>query len=177
MARIIKKKRRRGGAAKKAATKVKVVTRRVVERAKKAYSSGRAWNVSKKDIVLSVAGAGAGAVAAPLVVSFAKDYKVPSMASSAIVAAIGGFAAYKGLKKKNMIITGAGMGMAASGAATLISSFMNKDSSTPVSGPIAAMSYRPALPSIPMAGAYSSSTMGASFRDAIITDEVSEDEV
>lgn len=176
MARIIKKKRRRGGAAKKAATKVKVITRRVVEKAKSAYRSGRAWNVSKKDIVLSVAGAGAGAVAAPLVVSLAEGYKVPSMASSAIVAAIGGFAAYKGLKKKNMIITGAGMGMAASGAATLISSFMKKDS-TPVSGPIAAMSYRPALPSIPMAGAYSSSTMGASFRDAIITDEVSEDEV
>ena len=176
MAKIIKKKRRSGGAAKKAATKIKYVTRNVVTKAKKAYRSGRSWNVSKKDIVISIAGAGAGAVAAPLVVSFAEGYKVPSVASSAIVAALGGFAAYKGLKKKNMILTGAGMGMAASATATLISGFMKKDSSS-MSGPIAAMSYRPALPSIPMAGAYTESTMGASFRDAIITDEVSEDEV
>lgn len=175
MAKIIKKKRRSGGAAKKAATKIKYVTRNVVAKAKKAYRSGRSWNVSKKDIVVSIAGAGAGAVAAPLVVSFAEGYKVPSVASSAIVAALGGFAAYKGLKKKNMILTGAGMGMAASATATLISGFMKKD--TTVSGPIAAVSYRPALPSIPMGGAYCESTMGASFRDAIITDEVSEDEV
>lgn len=172
MAKIIKGKRRRGGAAKKAATKIKYVTRNVVAKAKKAYRSGRSWNVSKKDVVLSVAGAGAGAVAAPLVVTLAEGYKVPSMASSAIIAAIGGYAAYKGLKKKNMIITGAGMGMAASATAGLISGFMKKDGT--VSGPI---SYA-ARPALPMAGAFRQSLpMGAAFCDTILTDEVSEDEV
>lgn len=174
MAKIIKKKRRSGGAAKKAATKIKYVTRNVVSKAKKAYRSGRSWNVSKKDIVISIAGAGAGAVAAPLVVNVIPS-AIPATASNALIAAAGGFLAYKGLKKKNMLITGAGMGMAASATAGLISGFMKKD--TTVSGPIAAVSYRPALPSIPMGGAYCESTMGASFRDAIITDEVSEDEV
>lgn len=174
MAKIIKKKRRSGGAAKKAATKIKYVTRNVVTKAKKAYRSGRSWNVSKKDIVISIAGAGAGAVAAPLVVNVIPS-AIPATASNALIAAAGGFLAYKGLKKKNMLITGAGMGMAASATAGLISGFMKKD--TTVSGPIAAVSYRPALPSIPMSGAYCESTMGASFRDAIITDEVSEDEV
>lgn len=174
MAKIIKKKRRRGGAAKKAATKIKYATRNVVTKAKKAYRSGRSWNVSKKDIVISVAGAGAGAVAAPLVVSVIPS-AIPATASNALIAAAGGFLAYKGLKKKNMLFTGAGMGMAASAAAGLISGFLKKDST--VSGPIATIDYRPALQSIPMAGAYRSATMGAAFRDEIITDEVSEEEV
>lgn len=174
MAKIIKSKRRSGGE-KKAATKVKYVTRRVVEKAKKAIRAGRSWNVSTKDVVISVAGAGAGAVAAPLVIKAIPE-AVPAKASSAIIAAAGGFLAYKGLKKKNMAITGAGMGMAAAATATLIDQFMNKTSKT-VSGPIATLDYRPALPSISMAGAYRSATMGASFRDAIITDDVSEEEV
>lgn len=174
MAKIIKKKRRRGGAAKKAATKIKYVTRNVVTKAKKAYRSGRSWNVSKKDIVVSIAGAGAGAVAAPLVVNVIPS-SIPATASNALIAAAGGFLAYKGLKKKNMLFTGAGMGMAASAAAGLISGFLKKDST--VSGPIATIDYRRSLPSIPMAGAFRSETMGAAFRDAIITDEVSEDEV
>lgn len=174
MAKIIKKKRRRGGAAKKAATKIKYVTRNVVTKAKKAYRSGRSWNVSKKDIVVSVAGAGAGAVAAPLVVSVISS-AIPAPASNALIAAAGGFLAYKGLKKKNMLFTGAGMGMAASAAAGLISGFLKKD--TTVSGPIATLDYLPARPSIPMAGAYRSATMSAAFRDAIITDDVSEEEV
>ena len=173
MAKIIKSKRRSGGE-KKAATKVKYVTRRVVDKAKKAIRAGRSWNVSKKDIVISVAGAGAGAVAAPLVIKV-MPAAIPSKASSAIIAAAGGFLAYKGLKNKNMAITGAGMGMAAAATATLIGEFTSKSST--VSGPIATLDYRPALPSIPMAGAYRAETMGASFRDAIITDEVSEDEV
>lgn len=173
MAKIIKSKRR-SGSAKKAATKVKYVTRRVVDKAKKAIRAGRSWNVSKKDIVISVAGAGAGAIAAPLVIKV-MPAAIPSKASSALIAAAGGFLAYKGLKKKNMAITGAGMGMAAAATATLISEFTSKSST--VSGPIATLDYRPALPSIPMAGAYRAETMGASFRDAIITDEVSEDEV
>lgn len=171
MAKIIKRKRRRGGAAKKAATKIKYVTRNVVAKAKKAYRSGRSWNVSTKDMVISIAGAGAGAVAAPLVVNVIPS-AIPATASNALIAAAGGFLAYKGLKKKNMVLTGAGMGMAASATAGLISGFLNKDGT--VSGPI---SYA-ARQALPMAGAYRQSLpMGAAFRDSILTDEVSEDEV
>lgn len=49
MAKIIKSKRRSGGE-KKAATKVKYVTRRVVDKAKKAIRAGRSWNVSKRTL-------------------------------------------------------------------------------------------------------------------------------
>ena len=86
MAKIIKRKRRRGGAAKKAATKIKYVTRNVVAKAKKAYRSGRSWNVSTKDMVISIAGAGAGAVAAPLVVNVIPS-AIPATASNALIAA------------------------------------------------------------------------------------------
>lgn len=49
--------------------------------------------------MISVAGAGAGAVAAPLVIKAIPE-AVPAKASSALIAAAGGFLAYKGLKRR-----------------------------------------------------------------------------
>ena len=168
MARIIKSKKSRRGGAKNAARKVKVITRNIVQKSHAAYKRAAGWKITKKDLVLSVAGAGAGAISVPVANKYLPK-SWPSVVKNGVFAVAGGAIAYWALKKKNMLITGAGMGMAASGAASMISG----DSST-MSGPIA-YAERPA---ITMAGAFRQSMpMGAAFNTSILTDEVSEDEV
>ena len=117
MARKIKsrKSRRRPSVAKSA----RRASRRVVVQAKKVYRRAKSINVTKKDIVLSVAGAGAGAIGSAVVLQKLPD-SIPAAAKNAIVTAAGGFLAYKGVKKRNMALTGLGMGMAAVGARGLV---------------------------------------------------------
>ena len=115
MARAVKKTKRRrrsiGAAAKRAG-------RRVIVKTKNVYRRAKSINVTKKDIILSVAGAGAGAIGSAIVLQ-----KLPienAIAKNGIVTDIGGFIAYKGVKNLNMALTGLGMGMAAVGAKGLI---------------------------------------------------------
>lgn len=114
MAKIIKRRRRKGGvkkAAKRTATSVIVQT-------KKAYRRAKSINVSTKDVVISVAAGGAGAIGSAFVLKklpIENDY-----IKNAAVLALGGFLTYKGVKKRNMAMTGAGMGMAAVGASNVI---------------------------------------------------------
>jgi hypothetical protein len=119
MAKIISKKRRRGGA-KKAA---KSAARRVIVQTKKVYKRAKGINVTTKDVVISVAAGGAGAIGSAIVID-----KLPATINdtlkNAIVTAAGGFLAYKGVKKRNMALTGAGMGMAAVGAAKMAKQFI-----------------------------------------------------
>lgn len=119
MAKIISKKRRRGGA-KKAA---KSAARRVIVQTKKVYRRAKGVNVTTKDVVISVAAGGAGAIGSAIVIE-----KLPATINdtlkNAIVTAAGGFLAYKGVKKRNMALTGAGMGMAAVGAAKMAKQFI-----------------------------------------------------
>lgn len=119
MAKIISKKRRRGGA-KKAA---KSAARRVIVQTKKVYKHAKGINVTTKDVVISVAAGGAGAIGSAIVIE-----KLPATINdtlkNAIVTAAGGFLAYKGVKKRNMALTGAGMGMAAVGAAKMAKQFI-----------------------------------------------------
>lgn len=119
MAKIISKKRRRGGA-KKAA---KSAARRVIVQTKKVYKRAKGINVTTKDVVISVAAGGAGAIGSAVVIE-----KLPATINdtikNAIVTAAGGFLAYKGVKKRNMAMTGAGMGMAAVGVAKMAKQFI-----------------------------------------------------
>jgi hypothetical protein len=119
MAKIISKKRRRGGA-KKAA---KSAARRVIVQTKKVYRRAKGINVTTKDVVISVAAGGAGAIGSAIVIE-----KLPATLNdtlkNALVTAAGGFLAYKGVKKRNMALTGAGMGMAAVGAAKMAKQFI-----------------------------------------------------
>lgn len=120
MAKIIKSRKRRSGGAKKAA---KSAARRVIVRTKKVYRRAKGINVTTKDVVVSVAAGGAGAIGSALVIQ-----KLPATLNAtvknAIVTAAGGFLAYKGVKKRNMALTGAGMGMAAVGAANMAKQFV-----------------------------------------------------
>lgn len=123
MAKIIKARRRSTGA--KVAKKAARAARRVVVKTKKIYRSARGVNLSKKDIIISVAAGGAGAISAAYVMQ-----KLPATGPLAVkgvknglVAAAGGFLAYKGMKKKNWALASAGLGMAAAGAAGAIREF------------------------------------------------------
>ena len=136
MAKIVKSKKRRRGGVKKAAQKVKVITRRVVEKSTRAVKRAAGWKITKKDLILSVAGAAGGAIAAPVASGFMPD-SIPDVVKDGALAIAGGAVAYYGLKKNNMAIAGVGMGMAASSGAMIAKGFM---SSGTVSGPIAARS-------------------------------------
>lgn len=120
MAKLIKSTKRRRSGAKKAA---KSAARRVVVQTKKIYRRAKGINVSTKDVVISVASAGAGAIGSAVVLT-----KLPATLNdtlkNAIVAAAGGFLTYKGVKKKNMALTGAGMGMATVGAYNMAKKFV-----------------------------------------------------
>ena len=124
MAKIIKARRRRSTGA-KVAKKARRAARRVVVQTKKIYRSARGVNLSKKDIIISVAAGGAGAIGAAFVMQ-----KLPATGPLAVkgvknglVAAAGGFLAYKGMKKRNWALASAGLGMAAAGAAGAIREF------------------------------------------------------
>lgn len=129
MAKVVKKAKKRSQVP-AVASKVKTKTRTVVKTIKKAGKI----NVTKRDIVLSVAGAGVGSVGGAILVQKMPD-AVPDIAKNAIVAGLGGFVAYKGLKSKNMAFVGVGMGAAAAGAAGVIGSVMTRVSTPSVSGP------------------------------------------
>lgn len=119
MDRIIKSKKRRRSGARKA---TKSADRSVVVRTKKIYRRAKGINVTTKDVIISVAAGGAGAIASTVVAE-----KLPianDTVKAAAIAAAGGFLTYKGVKKKNMAVTGLGMGMAAAGAATMIKKFV-----------------------------------------------------
>ena len=127
MAKIIKDRRRSTGAkvAKKDRRAARRAARRVVVKTKKIYRSARGVNLSKKDIIISVAAGGAGAIGAAYVMQ-----KLPATGPLAVkgvknglVAAAGGFLAYNGMKKKNWALASAGLGMAAAGAAGAIREF------------------------------------------------------
>lgn len=126
MAKIIKSKSRRNvaKAAKRAVT-------RVVTKTKTLYKRAKGINVTKKDVIVSVAAAGAGSVGGSIVLSkiaSATDSKYIAIAKAAAVAAVGGYLTYIGVKKRNMAITGAGMGMASVGATNIIGKFSSAGS-------------------------------------------------
>lgn len=129
MAKVVKNTKKRSQAP-AVASKVKTKTRTVVKTIKKAGKI----NVTKRDIILSVAGAGVGSVGGAILVQKMPS-AVPDIAKNAIVAGLGGFVAYKGLKSKNMAFVGVGMGAAAAGAAGVIGSVMTKVSTPAVNGP------------------------------------------
>lgn len=117
MARIVKSRRRSSGG--KIAKKASRAARRVVVRTKKVYRAAKGVKLTKKDIVVSVAAGGAGAIGAAVVLK-----KLPidnEYIKNGAVAAAGGALAYFGMKKKQWAIASAGLGMSAVAASNIIS--------------------------------------------------------
>lgn len=120
MARMIKARKRRKSRGK--AAQVKTVTRKIYVGAKRKarkFKRAAGVKVTKKDVILSVAGAGVGAIGSAVVLQ-KLPATLPAVAKNGIVAAAGGVLAYYGVKKRNMALTGFGTGMAAVGAKGLI---------------------------------------------------------
>lgn len=106
----------------KTRTKVVTKTRRVYVAAKRkgrAIKRAAGERMSTADVVLAVAGAGVGSIGGSILLS-KMPAAVPDIAKNGILAAAGGFVAYKGLKKKNKLFLGLGMGAAAAAATNLI---------------------------------------------------------
>lgn len=177
MARIISKrsKKRKGG---KKAVKVITNTRRVYVAAKrKGRKIRRALgaSMSKKDIVLAVAGAGVGSIGSAYVLAKIPD-TLPggAVTKNAIVAAAGGAIAYYGIKKRNKAVMGAGLGMAAVGAKGLIGTAVPTLAGVPryniLSAPIARTTPRLNAPYIKV----NAPTMGTPFvKTPVFSDEES----
>lgn len=110
----------------KTRTVTKTKIKRVYVNAKRAARRVRRAStqpVSKKDIVLAVAGAGVGSVGGAIVLS-KLPAGLPPMATNGGVAALGGILTYIALKKKNKLLMGAGLGMAAVGVRGVIAGFV-----------------------------------------------------
>ena len=145
MAKIIKAKKS-GGTKTRVVTKIKRVTvgaKRAAKRARRALSV----NVSKKDIIVTCAAGGAGAIGSAFLVSKMPD-SVPDMGKNAIIVAVGAFAAYKGFKKRNNALIGFGLGAASVGTAGLVASAKSAAAastpatvSAPLSAPLSAIAF------------------------------------
>lgn len=80
--------------------------------------------MSATDIALAVGGAGVGSIGGSILLSKMPD-AIPDVAKNGILAAAGGFLAYRGLKKKNKLFLGLGLGAAAAGATNLIANVIS----------------------------------------------------
>lgn len=107
-------------AKRKTRTKIVTKTRRAIRRA-----AGERMNAT--DIILAVGGAGVGSIGGSLILAKMPE-AVPDLAKNGILAALGGFAAYKGLKKKNKLLLGLGMGAAAAAATNIIGNVISGSS-------------------------------------------------
>lgn len=119
-------KRIKSAARAKTRTVTKTKIKRVYVKAKRAARRARraaTQPVSKKDIVLAVAGAGVGSIGGAIVLS-KLPATLPPMATNGGVAALGGVLTAMGLKKKNKLLMGAGLGMAAVGVRGIIAGFV-----------------------------------------------------
>lgn len=112
--------KKKGGS--KTRTKIVTKTRRVYVNAKKVARRARragGERMSTGDIVLAVAGAGVGSIGGSIALSKLPE-SIPDVAKNGALAGLGGFLAYKGLKKKNKLFLGLGLGAAAAGVTNII---------------------------------------------------------
>lgn len=147
---MAKFKKKRSGTKTRTRTIVKTKTRRVFMAAKRAgrrarRAAGERMNVA--DVVLAVGGAGVGSVGGSILLSKMPE-AIPDVAKNGIMAAGGGFLAYKGIKKRNRLFLGLGLGAAAAAVTNIISGVISGGT---VSG----------LSNLPLAAPYS--TLGAPY--------------
>lgn len=117
-------------AKRKTRTKIVTKTRRVFVNAKRkgrALRRAAGERMNATDIILAVGGAGVGSIGGSILLAKMPE-AVPDMAKNGILAALGGFAAYKGLKKKNKLLLGIGMGAAAAAATNIIGNVISGSS-------------------------------------------------
>lgn len=118
MAKIVKAKKR-GGVKTRVITKYKRVTV-AAKRGARRVRRAAGVSVSKKAIAVTVAAGGAGAIGSALAISKMPE-SVPDIAKNGIMVAIGAAIAYRGFKRRNNALIGAGIGAASVGVTGVIS--------------------------------------------------------
>lgn len=147
---MAKFKKKKSGPKTRTRTIVKTKTRRVFVAAKRAGRRARraaGERMSAADVLLSVAGAGVGSIGGSIVLAKMPE-AIPDVAKNGILAAGGGFLAYKGIKKRNRLFMGLGLGAAAAAVTNIISGIISGGT---VSG----------LSNLPLAAPYN--TLGAPY--------------
>lgn len=147
---MAKFKKKKSGPKTRTRTIVKTKTRRVFVAAKRAGRRARraaGERMSAADVLLSVAGAGVGSIGGSIVLAKMPE-AIPDFAKNGILAAGGGFLAYKGIKKRNRLFMGLGLGAAAAAVTNIISGVISGGT---VSG----------LSNLPLAAPYN--TLGAPY--------------
>lgn len=147
---MAKFKKKKSGTKTRTRTIVKTKTRRVFVAAKRAGRRARraaGERMSAADVLLSVAGAGVGSIGGSIVLAKMPE-AIPEVAKNGILAAGGGFLAYKGIKKRNRLFMGLGLGAAAAAVTNIISGVISGGT---VSG----------LSNLPLAAPYN--TLGAPY--------------
>lgn len=127
----------------KTRTIVKTKTRRVYVAAKKAARRARragGERMGVADVVLAVGGAGVGSIGGSILLSKMPE-AIPDVAKNSLMAAGGGFLAYKGIKKKNRLFLGLGLGAAAAAVTNLIGNVMSSGTVSGDSWPMLASPY------------------------------------
>lgn len=119
MAKIVNKAKKRGGVKTRVITKYKRVTV-AAKRGAKRLRRAAGVSVSKKAIAVTVAAGGAGAIGSALAISKMPE-SVPDIAKNGIMVAIGAAVAYRGFKRRNNALIGAGIGAASVGVTGVIS--------------------------------------------------------
>ena len=130
-----------------------VTVRKVYVKAKEKARKVRRYagqSVTKKDIILGVGGAALGGVGGALLLQKMPE-AVPPMLQNGITAFAGGFLAYKGIKNRNKLLMGLGLGLGAVGARGLIGSVVPSLAGDDVSELWPGYEYNPEL-SAPFAG-------------------------
>ncbi len=137
---MAKFKNKKGGKM-KTRTIVKTKTRRVYVAAKNAGRRIRragGERMGTGEIVLAVAGAGVGSIGGSILLSKIPE-SIPDIAKNGALSALGGFLAYKGLRKKNRLFLGLGLGAAAAGVTNIIGGMISGGTVSGVSNwPLAA---------------------------------------
>lgn len=118
MAKIVNKAKKRGGVKTRVVTKYKRVTA-YAKRGAKRVRRAAGVSVSKKAIAVTVAAGGAGAIGSALAVA-KMPASVPDIAKNGIMVAIGAAVAYRGFKRRNNALIGAGIGAASVGVTGVI---------------------------------------------------------
>lgn len=135
---MAKFKKKKGGT--KTRTIVKTKTRRVYVSAKKAARRAAGEKMGVADVVLAVGGAGVGSIGGSILLAKMPE-AIPDVAKNGIMAAGGGFLAYKGIKKKNRLFLGLGLGAAAAAVTNIIGSVMSSGTVSGASWPMLAAPY------------------------------------
>lgn len=134
MAKIVNKAKKRGGVKTRVITKYKRVTV-AAKRGARRVRRAAGVSVSKKAIAVTVAAGGAGAIGSALAISKMPE-SVPDIAKNGIMVAIGAAVAYRGFKRRNNALIGAGIGAASVGVTGVISAAKESAAASPAASTV-----------------------------------------